>query len=113
MGSASRYFGALTVAFLIAAAPTMAQADFEIEVVIKNHRFVPDRIEVPRDAKVRLKVINQDDVAEEFESFVLNREKLVPPGGTVVIFLPKLKPGTYEFFGEFHESTARGIIVVP
>lgn len=112
MRSLSPSIGALVFAVLLGGAPTMARAILDAEVMIKNHRFVPDTIEVPRGTKIRLKVINRDDVVEEFESFALNREKLVSPGGAVIIFLPALKPGTYEFFGEFHESTARGRIIV-
>ncbi len=112
MKMSSAFISVLVFAVLVAGTPTAARATFEAEVVIQNHRFVPDTIEVPRDTKIRLKVINQDDVVEEFESFALNREKMVPPGGSVIIFLPELKPGTYEFFGEFHESTAQGRIIV-
>jgi hypothetical protein len=105
----------LTAIFFAAAimgGPQDVRAEYETEVLIKDHRFVPDRIEVPRDTKIRLRVINKDKTAEEFESFDLNREKIIAPGGTVTIFLPKLKPGEYEFFGEFNPKTARGYIVV-
>jgi high-affinity iron transporter len=77
----------------------------------RQHRFVPDRIEVPARVKFQLHVKNTDDTADEFESSELNREKLVPPGQTITVFLGPLDPGTYHFFGDFHKATARGVLV--
>ena len=77
----------------------------------RQHRFVPDRIEVPAHAKFQLHVKNTDDTADEFESTELNREKLVPPGQTITVFLGPLDPGTYHFFGDFHQATAQGVLV--
>jgi high-affinity iron transporter len=80
-------------------------------LTIRNHRFEPARIEVPAGAKFKLMVKNADSTAEEFESASLKREKLVPPGQTVTIFLGPLAPGEYKFVGEFHQDTAQGILV--
>lgn len=88
-----------------------ARADEPILIHIRDHRFVPDVVEVPANTKVRLLVINEGTDAEEFESYELNREKVIRPGGRVTIFLPPLKPGEYAFFGEFHPETARGKVV--
>jgi len=41
----------------------------------------------------------------------LRIDKTVPAGKTVRLNLPALKPGTYEFVGEFHEKTAKGRIL--
>ena len=84
----------------------------EIKVAIKDHRFVPDEIRVRAGTTVKLTITNEDSTVEEFESFSLNREKLIPGGKTVTIFLPKLQPGSYEFFGEFHPKTAQGRLIV-
>jgi high-affinity iron transporter len=77
----------------------------------RQHHFVPDRIEVPAHQKIQLQVKNADDTADEFESTELNREKLVPPGQTITVFLGPLEPGEYHFFGDFHQDTARGVLV--
>lgn len=77
----------------------------------RQHHFVPNRIEVPAHVKFRLRVKNTDDTADEFESTDLNREKLVPPGQTITVFLGPLDPGTYHFFGDFHQDTAQGVLV--
>jgi hypothetical protein len=47
-----------------------------------------------------------DSTPEEFESHPLNREKLIAGQGKAT-----LAPSRYAFFGEFHENTARGVIV--
>ena len=66
---------------------------------------------VQAHTKTKLIVTNQDAAAEEFESPSLNREKMIRPGQSVTILLPPLKPGRYEFFGEFHPETARGAVI--
>ena len=88
-----------------------ARADDLPTLLFHNHRFEPDRIEVPAHVRFQLKVKNTDDTADEFESVDLNREKLVPPGGTITVFLGPLDPGTYKFFGDFHQDTAQGVLV--
>ncbi len=91
---------------------TVAVEAAEIEIRIKDHRFHPDVVELPAGEKSKLIIHNDGDDAEEFESYELNREKIVRPGRKITIFLPPLKPGEYSFFGEFHPETAQGKIVV-
>jgi hypothetical protein len=78
---------------------------------LRQHRFVPDRIEAPAHQKFQLRVKNSDTTADEFESTELNREKLVPPGQAVTLFLGPLDPGEYHFVGDFHQDTAKGVLV--
>lgn len=96
----------------ILAASGAAWADDVVNLEVRGHRFVPDRIEVPANVKFKLMVKNSDPTPEEFESASLNREKLVPAGQTVTIFLGPLAPGEHKFFGDFHQDTAKGIMVV-
>ncbi|HSG61760.1 MAG TPA: cupredoxin domain-containing protein [Pseudomonadales bacterium] len=86
-----------------------ARPQFEIE--IKNHMFYPDRIVIPANTKVRLIVHNRDTTPEEFESFELNREKVIAGESTTAIFVGPLNPGAYPFFGEFNLETAQGMII--
>ena len=95
---------------LVVSIPAARAADPPL-LEIRQHRFVPDRIVVPAHTKFRLQVKNNDATAEEFESSELNREKLVPPGQTVTVFLGPLEPGEYKFFGDFHKDTAVGVMV--
>jgi hypothetical protein len=86
-------------------------ADSEVDLVIRGHQFTPAEIRVPAGQRVKLLVHNQDPAPEEFESYSLNREKLVPAGAKVVIFIGPLKAGRYEFFGDFNPATAKGVVV--
>jgi hypothetical protein len=88
-------------------------ADSEALLVIREHRFEPPELHVPAGKRIRLLIDNRDSTAEEFESYVLNREKVVPAHSRVPIFLGPLAPGRYPFFGEFHQQTAQGVILVP
>ena len=81
------------------------------ELTIRNHQFVPVELQVPANVKVKLIVTNADDTPEEFESVELRREKVVPGGQSVIIYIGPLQPGTYEFFGDFHPQTARGRLI--
>nr|WP_210562362.1 cupredoxin domain-containing protein [Psychrosphaera aestuarii] len=83
----------------------------DFRVVLKNHVFVPAEIIVPAGKKVRLVIYNQDESAEEFDSFDLNREKVLFPNKKAVIFIGPLKAGRYEYFGEFHPESAQGVVI--
>lgn len=83
----------------------------EFTLAIKNHRFDPTELKVPAEQRVKLIVHNQDNTPEEFESHSLNREKVIPGGAKVTIYIGPLKPGRYTFFGEFNEKTAQGAVV--
>ncbi|HJD65221.1 MAG TPA: cupredoxin domain-containing protein [Rickettsia endosymbiont of Diachasma alloeum] len=84
----------------------------EIKIVIKDHKFVPNIVEVPKSTKIKLIIHNEDDTVEEFESHDLHREKIVMPHDSIKIILAPLKPGKYDFFGDFHQDTAQGFLIV-
>ena len=100
-----------TLALLLGSQPLMAADDNTYELVISNHQFEPAELTVPAGKKIKLLVENRDSTPEEFESYELNREKIIPGGKQAVIYIGPLKPGKYPFFGEFHEDTARGVII--
>ncbi|MDC0088503.1 cupredoxin domain-containing protein [Porticoccaceae bacterium] len=83
-----------------------------IEITIKDHLFYPAELVLPADTKVKLLIHNSDPTPEEFESYELNREKVITGNSRAVIFVGPLKPGTYPFFGEFYPKTAQGKILV-
>ncbi len=83
-----------------------------IEIEIKSHLFIPSRIEVPANQKIKLVIYNRDSTSEEFESYELNREKIIMGGRRAIIFIGPLAPGEYPFFGEFYPKTAQGVVVV-
>lgn len=108
----SRFLRAAIVTTALMAAPVIAFAQTpSFSIAIKDHKFDPAELEVPAGKKFELKVQNMDKSAEEFESKDLHREKVIPGGGQATLTLGPLKPGRYEFFGEFNPKTARGTIV--
>lgn len=91
----------------------LLQADvptFTIE--IRGHLFYPSELVVPANTKIKLLVLNKDATPEEFESYELNREKVIMGGAKAIIFVGPLVPGDYPFFGEFNPKTAQGTIRV-
>jgi hypothetical protein len=99
------------VLILAAGTPAAAQEP-TYTLVIKDHKFQPTEIEVPAGQKIVLLVKNDDPTPEEFESIELRREKVVAGGQQITVYIGPLKPGKYEFFGDFNPATARGHIVV-
>ncbi|MEH8018522.1 cupredoxin domain-containing protein [Rheinheimera muenzenbergensis] len=83
----------------------------EFSLKLKDHLFSPARLTVPAGEKIKIRLINQDDTPEEFESFSLNREKVVLGQSQAVIYLGPLQPGEYPFFGDFHPDSAKGVLI--
>ncbi len=101
------------LSILLLLVPLVAHAaSTEFTLVIKDHRFQPSELIVPAGAKIKLVVENHDATPEEFESFPLNREKVIPGNSKATLYIGPLAPGSYPFIGEFNESTAHGTIVV-
>lgn len=90
---------------------TSVAATSEYELIIKDHKFQPSTLVIPANTKVRLIVWNQDPTPEEFESYELNREKIIVGNSKATIFVGPLKPGEYPFFGEFNPDTAQGRLI--
>ena len=86
-----------------------ATPSFTIE--IKNHLFYPAEIIIPARKKVKLIIYNRDKTSEEFESYELNREKIIMGERKGIVFIGPLEPGEYPFFGEFYPETALGKII--
>ena len=70
-------------------APAALADESTFELTIRDHRFQP----------------------EEFESYKLNREKVIPGNSTATVYIGPLDAGTYPFVGEFNQKTAKGSIV--
>jgi plastocyanin len=117
-GARPSHFAALAIGLLVGlpgvmvGLPAGVWADQELAVTIKDHRFEPSEVRAKAGEKIVLNVTNSDSTPEEFESSSLNREQLIRPNHTVAIHLPALKPGRYEFYGEFNPKTATGRLVI-
>jgi hypothetical protein len=101
---------ALVLLALLLASPAAAADTQTASLTIRNRAFEPPELEVPAGQKIELHVRNADSAASEFESAELHREKVVPAGKEVVVFIGPLRAGRYEFFDDFNPS-ARGHIV--
>jgi plastocyanin len=102
----------IALACAVAGGVTNVRADdAEARLTIRDHRFEPAELAVPAGKKVKLTIENEDATAEEFESYELNREKVVPPKGRVTLYVGPLEPGRYPFFGDFHKDTAKGVLI--
>jgi hypothetical protein len=103
---------ALVGSMLVPVRSVRADDDPAYVLSIKDHRFEPTELIVPADKKVAITVKNLDSTPEEFESTELRREKVVAGGKEITVYVGPLRPGSYEFFGDFNPTTARGHIVV-
>lgn len=81
------------------------------QIVAKDGRFTPARIEVPAGRKIKLLFRNEGPGPEEFENAGLRVEKVLGPGASSFVVIHQLRPGTYRFVGEFHPTTAETLIV--
>jgi hypothetical protein len=101
----------LAVLCLLCLTSLSAFAAEEFTLTIKDHKFTPETLEIPAGQKVKIEIVNQDATPEEFESYELNREKIIQGNGKGVVFIGPLDPGIYPFFGEFNMATAKGRII--
>lgn len=81
-------------------------------LVLKDHRYQPSELHIPANTRISLEVINQDPSPEEFESDDFPAEKIVMPNSRTSLFIGPFKPGRYRFYGDFHQPTAQGTLVV-
>jgi plastocyanin domain-containing protein len=95
-----------------AAGSVSAEELAEYTVVLKNHVYQPSELKVPAATKFKIIVRNEDATPEEFESLDFGREKIVPANSSIAVYVGPLKAGTYGFFGDFHQETARGRLIV-
>jgi len=101
----------LALAVLLSGSLAAFAQDADFAIAIKDHKFSPDRIEIPAGKKVKLVVDNHDATPEEFESSSMKIEKVIPGKSKATIYVGPLKAGEYKFVGEFNEKTAQGVIV--
>jgi plastocyanin len=107
----TRIFAIALSGLVLLAAPAGFAQEQSFNLTIKDHKFEPAQVEIPANTKVKLVVKNLDPTAEEFDSDQLRREKVIQGGQEATIYIGPLKPGTYEFMGEFNPQTARGQVV--
>jgi plastocyanin len=107
MRNFSMLFG---LAALVTLGPATVRAQ-EYVLTIKDHKFTPEELKVPANKRVIITVVNDDATAEEFESSVLKVEKVIAGNSKATVRIGPLVPGRYPFIGEFHEATAKGVVI--
>jgi plastocyanin len=110
----NRLAAALVLAGVFGASASAAGSPSEpvmVTLILRDHRFTPDRVTVPAGRAIRIELANEDAALEEFDSDDLHLEKDVTPHGKTSFTVGPLKPGTYSFMGELHADTASGVLV--
>ncbi len=101
----------LTIFALALSAPVAPAQAQDVTITIRNHRFEPAEVKVPARKRVSITVVNDDATPEEFESKKLRVEKVIAGKSKAVMRIGPLEPGRYEFVGEYHEATAKGVVI--
>ena len=99
------------LAIVLAALSVASVHAQEFNIVIRDHKFEPQEIRVPAGKRVSIHITNEDASPEEFESRTLKVEKVIPGKSKGVVRIGPLAPGRYEFIGEFHADTAKGVVI--
>jgi len=99
----------LAASLLLIATPALA--DGPIAVTLQNHKFAPAEIHVKAGTPAIIALTNKDATAEEFDSTSLKVEKVVAGNSSGNVRIRALEPGRYPFMGEYHSTTARGVVV--
>jgi Cupredoxin-like domain len=89
----------------------MARADEPAQINFQDQRFTPQVLNIPAGHPSAIRVTNSSNETIEFESFKLNREKALTPGQTIIVQIPALTPGSYDFYDDFHQDVPEGAIV--
>lgn len=103
--------GRIVLPLALGLAQAAMAADPEFALTLKDHKFEPAEIKVPSGVRIKLVIENKDPTAEEFDSFALNREKVIFPNSKGIVYVGPLKPGRYEFIGEFNRDSAHGALI--
>jgi len=82
-----------------------------VELSLRDHRFSPTELRVPAGRPVVVNVRNEDSTPEEFDSKALKVEKVIAGKKSASVRIRSLDKGRYPFVGEYHEGTARGVVI--
>jgi plastocyanin len=111
MAPLKQFLTAMAAVAIAVACVGAARAQDEQQIRFENHKFTPQTLTVPSGQKLTIKVVNASQETIEFESFKLNREKVVNPGQTITVHLSELSVGAYDFYDDFHQDVPQGSIV--
>ncbi|MDD5250930.1 MAG: cupredoxin domain-containing protein [Rhodocyclaceae bacterium] len=103
----------LLLALLLCGAMSAAWGDElpTFEVVARDGRLLPERLEVPAGTRIKLALKNAGRSPVEFEDLDLRVEKVLAPGASSFVVIHSLQPGSYKFVDEFHAATAQLLLI--
>ena len=111
MNSASTRLVRLGLTVTALSVATVAVADQTLQLGVTDKGFDPAELTGPAGQRMKIEVTNRTSAAIEFESFELNRERVIQPGQTVSVYVSGLEAGRYEFFDDFNNAR-RGVLVL-
>ncbi|TAM86032.1 MAG: cupredoxin domain-containing protein [Candidimonas sp.] len=103
----------LTLALAGLAGSPVFAAEASYELTIQNDGFSPATLAIPAGERVKIVIKNARTLPSEFESAQLGREKVVPGGTTLALWVGPLKPGKYKFFDDFNPKAVGWIVATP
>lgn len=104
---------AILAAIMVAGPACSASGASDVQLTIKNQAFQPKTLTIPAGQTVKIMVKNEDALPAEFESSDFNREKVIPGGTQLPVYVGPLTPGTYGFFNDSHPQSTGKLIVKP
>ena len=102
---------AASLAMALATLPAGAETK-SVEIHFQNGTITPLELNLTAGETVTLVIRNLGKTPVEFESRLLHAEKIIPPGKDVSVELKDPRPGSYDFFDDFHPGAGKGAIVV-
>ena len=103
-------FGTAVAMLAVAGNSDLARGQ-DLTVTIKDHKFQPAELHVPAKKRFTIYVVNDDPTPEEFESTSMKIEKIIAGKSKGVVRIGPLDPGRYDFFGDFNQASAQGIMI--
>jgi hypothetical protein len=97
----------LTCASLMNHTSAWAEEIAKFEIVARDGRLSPEKLDVPAGVKLRITLRNEGKTPVEFESQELRIEKVVAADAASAVTIQPLKPGTYLMIDEFHADTGK------
>jgi hypothetical protein len=97
---------------LCTARVAMADDAVTLSLTLQDQKFDPAELHAPAGKAFDIRLKSLNTIASEFESSELHFEKIVPPGGEIVVHVRPQQPGRYMFFDDFHHET-QGVLIVP
>lgn len=107
----SLWIGMSCLGLIFCAAPARAVETASFEIVARDGRLYPERLEVPAGVRLRLTLRNEGKAPVEFENLELRVEKVLAPDGAAVVHVQALKPGSYTLIDEFHADTGKMLLI--